>query len=114
MGKNKKRRVDVVYSTNPDFSYEHEDEGSFETLPPNEQDLRVMLDRKMRNGKAVTLVTGFVGNEDNLKELAHHLKSACGVGGTAKDGEILVQGDHRKKVLEVLTNKGYNAKQSGG
>ena len=110
----KKKRVNVVYSTNPDYNFDYEDENSEETLAPESQDLRVMLDRKQRKGKSVTLVSGFVGEEDDLKDLAKMLKSKCGVGGTAKDGEILIQGDHRNKILDLLKSAGYKAKQSGG
>jgi translation initiation factor 1 len=110
----KKKRVNVVYSTNPDYSFDFDDEQSVDTLDPKHQDLRVMLDRKQRKGKAVTLVTGFVGEEDDMKDLAKMLKSKCGVGGSAKNGEILIQGDHCSKVLELLIIAGYKAKQSGG
>jgi translation initiation factor 1 len=114
MGNDWKDRLGVVYSTNPDFNYRHDDNEQEETLPPKQQDLRVMLDRKQRKGKSVTLVTGFIGNEDALKALGKLLKTKCGVGGTVKNGEILVQGDFRKKVLEILHKEGYKAKQSGG
>lgn len=110
----KRKKVNVVYSTNPDYNFDYEGENSEETLTPGSQDLRVMLDRKQRKGKSVTLVCGFVGEEDDLKDLAKMLKSKCGVGGTAKNGEILIQGDHRNKILELLKSAGYKAKQSGG
>lgn len=110
----RKKWSNVVYSTNPDYIFDDDQEESEETLLPEEQDLRVMLDRKQRKGKSVTLVTGFVGEEEDLKDLAKMLKSRCGVGGSAKNGEILIQGDHRKKVLELLKSAGYKAKQSGG
>lgn len=109
-----KKRVNVVYSTNPDYNFEYDQESSRDTLDPENQDLRVMLDRKQRKGKSVTLISGFIGDEDDLKDLAKMLKSKCGVGGTAKDGEILIQGDHRNKILELLKSAGYKAKQSGG
>jgi translation initiation factor 1 len=109
-----KKKVNVVYSTNPDYNFDYEGENSEETLAAESQDLRVMLDRKQRKGKSVTLVSGFVGEEDDLKDLAKMLKSKCGVGGTAKEGEILIQGDHRNKILELLKSAGYKAKQSGG
>jgi translation initiation factor 1 len=112
--KKKKDRVNVVYSTNPDFDYEHDREEEQETLPPKEQDLRVMLDKKQRKGKAVTLIEGFVGTDDDMKDLGKMLKSKCGVGGTAKNGEILIQGDFRDKVIELLKDAGYKAKKSGG
>lgn len=110
----KKKKKDIVYSTNPDFQYEYESDEQEETLPPQQQDLRVMLDKKNRKGKAVTLITDFVGSDEDLNDLAKVLKSSCGVGGTAKEGEILIQGDFRDKVLEILLKKGYKAKKSGG
>ncbi len=108
-----KARLGVVFSTNPDFNYTTEEEESIETLPPAKQNLRVRLDRNHRGGKTVTLVKGFVGSEEDLKELAKELKNRCGVGGTAKDGEIIIQGAHREKVLEILLSKGYRAKAAG-
>ncbi len=102
-----KNRLNVVYSTNPDFQYETENTEEAETLSPNQQKLRVQLDRKNRGGKVVTLVTGFVGTDDDLKELGRMLKSKCGVGGSAKDGEIIVQGDFKQKVIELLKKEGY-------
>lgn len=109
-----KERLGVVFSTNPDFGYEREEDEEQETLQPNKQDLRVCIDRKQRKGKAVTLVTGFVGSDDDLKDLAKMLKSKCGVGGTAKDGEILIQGEFAEKVVELLKKEGYKVKRSGG
>lgn len=109
-----KDRLGVVFSTNPDFRYEHDQEDESETLSPNKQDLRVTLDKKQRKGKSVTLVTGFIGKEDDLKELGKLLKTKCGVGGTVKEGEILIQGDFREKILEILKKEGYKAKRSGG
>lgn len=106
MGKNKKR-VGVVFSTNPEFNYEYEDDGAVETLEPSKQKLTVRIDRHARGGKQVTLVTGFVGTDDDLAELGKKLKSRCGVGGTAKDGEIIIQGDFRDKVIELLQADGY-------
>ncbi len=109
-----KSRLNVVYSTNPDFVYETAQEEEPETLPPARQDLRVWLDRKARAGKQVTLVKGFVGSEEDLKELGRLLKSKCGVGGTAKEGEIIIQGDFRDRVVEILLKAGYRAKKAGG
>ena len=114
MAKDWKDRLGVVYSTNQDFNYEKEKEEEESTLKPNQQDLRVSLDRKKRKGKSVTLVTGFVGSEDDLKDLGKLLKTKCGVGGTVKNGEILIQGEFRKRIIELLKEEGYKAKQSGG
>ncbi|MEL7021030.1 MAG: translation initiation factor [Bacteroidota bacterium] len=115
MGKNKKKRIGVVYSTNPDYDYELESGEEAETLPPQQQKLRVLIDRKQRKGKEVTLVTGFVGASTDLKELGKFLKSKCGVGGAVKDGEIIVQGNQRDKVVQLLLDKGYSqTKKSGG
>jgi len=106
-----KSRLGVVYSTNPDFQYETAGEAEAETLPPGKQRLLVTIDRRNRGGKQVTLVTGFVGTADDLKELGKTLKTRCGVGGTAKDGEITIQGDFRDKVVALLKELGYNAKR---
>lgn len=110
----KKKKINVVYSTNPDFSFDYEEDEQQETLAPNEQDLRIYLDTKQRKGKGVTLITGFIGSEDDLKELGKTLKSKCGVGGSAKNEEIIIQGDHRDKVLTLLLDMGYKAKKAGG
>ncbi len=102
-----KDRLNIVYSTNPDFNYENEENEIQETKSPEKQQLRIQLDKRNRNGKAVTLVTGFVGNEDDLKILEKQLKTKCGVGGSSKNGEILIQGDFRQKVLDFLQKEGY-------
>ena len=106
-----KSRLGVVFSTNPDFQYQTEEEPEAETLEPSKQKLVVKIDRKGRAGKQVTLVTGFVGNEEDLKGLGKMLKVKCGVGGSAKDGEIVIQGDFRDRVTELLKSAGYNAKR---
>lgn len=106
-----KSRLGVVFSTNPDFQYDTVQEDEPETLEPSKQKLLVKIDRKGRAGKQVTLVTGFVGREDDLKELGKMLKTRCGVGGSVKDGEIVIQGDFRDRVTELLKDTGYNAKR---
>lgn len=106
-----KQRLGVVYSTNPDFKYEQESVTEDETLAPEKQKLTVSIDRRYRAGKQVTLVSGFVGSESDLKELGKTLKVKCGVGGTAKDGEITIQGDLRDKVTALLCAMGYRAKR---
>jgi translation initiation factor 1 len=113
MSNKNKNRSGIVYSTNPDFQNESEANEDV-TLPPNQQDLRVMIDRKQRGGKQVTLVTGFTGTASDLEQLAKMLKTKCGVGGGAKDGEIVIQGDVRQKVLKLLLDAGYKAKAAGG
>jgi translation initiation factor 1 len=110
----KNNREGVVYSTNSDFQYQPSGDDSQQTLPPGKQQLRVLLDKKARAGKQVTLVTGFVGTDQDLQELTKKLKTRCGVGGSAKDGEILLQGDFRDKVLQVLVAEGYKVKKAGG
>lgn len=106
-----KDRLGVVFSTNPDFQYTTEQEAEAETLPPSRQRLIVGIDRRNRGGKQVTLVSGFMGRADDLKELGRTLKTRLGVGGSAKDGEITIQGDFREKVTELLQSLGYNAKR---
>lgn len=112
--KNKRERIDIVYSTNPDFSYEYENEEEVETLPNQQQNLKIFRDKKQRGGKIATLITGFIGKDEDLQTLGKLLKTKCGVGGSAKDGEILVQGDNREKILKILLDLGYKAKLAGG
>lgn len=104
----------LVFSTNPDVPLDRFEEPDEESLKPAQQDLRVQLGKKQRAGKAVTLITGFMGSEADLKALGKLLKSKCGVGGSVKDGEILIQGDFRAKVMEILQKEGYRAKKIGG
>ena len=108
-----KARLGMVYSTNPDFEYKTDEVEEQDTLEPAKQDLRVWLDRKQRGGKVVTLIKGFVGREEDLSDLAKMLKTKCGVGGAAKEGEILIQGDHRDRVVELLLKAGYRCKKAG-
>jgi len=114
MSRNKKIKGNIIYSTDPDFSYDYGHDEQEETLSPGRQDLRVWLDRKQRKGKVVTLIRGFSGRDEDLKVLAKLLKTKCGAGGSAKDGEIIIQGDFRDKVLDILRKEGYNAKKAGG
>ena len=102
-----KDRLNVVYSTNPDYQYENIGEEEAETLPKNQQKLRISMEKKGRGGKTVTLVRGFVGTEDDLKELGKLLKTKCGVGGSAKEGEIIIQGDFKQRIIELLKAEGY-------
>lgn len=102
-----KKRLDIVYSTNPDYHYNQENEQESETLPKAKQPLRISLDKRNRKGKAVTLITGFTGTTDDLEDLGKMVKVKCGVGGSVKDGEIIVQGDLREKVLAILQKDGY-------
>ncbi|NJM26069.1 MAG: translation initiation factor [Bacteroidia bacterium] len=108
-----KKREGVVYSTSAEFSYNYQPDGEAETLPKQQQNLRVMLDKHGRAGKQVTLVAGFVGTTDDLNALGKLLKTKCGVGGSVKDSDILIQGDVRDKVVEILLKDGYRAKRSG-
>jgi translation initiation factor 1 len=110
----KKKFVNVVYSTNPNFNYQEEDSSESETLAPNFQNLKVYLDKKQRAGKAVSLIDGFVGKTDDLENLGKLIKQKCGVGGSVKDGQIIIQGDFRDKIIAILTEKGYKAKKAGG
>jgi translation initiation factor 1 len=109
-----KRREGMVYSTSDEFEFQTSSSEDQESLDPKHQNLKVMLDKKARAGKKVTLIEGFVGNEIELALLGKLLKNKCGVGGSAKDGEIMIQGDHRDKVVEILKAEGYKAKKAGG
>lgn len=104
---NRKKRTGVVFSTNPDFAYEEESNNEEETVARNQQKLRLSMERAGRGGKTVTLIKGFVGTDNDLQTLAKLLKQKCGVGGTAKDGEIIIQGDHRQRLVEILKKEGY-------
>lgn len=114
MSKKNKNIQGIVYSTASDFNYQFDQEAEAETLPPQQQNLKVMIDRKNRGGKEATLVTGFIGTDADLQSLGKLLKSKCGVGGSAKEGEIIVQGNHADKVLQILLQQGYKAKRAGG
>ena len=109
-----KERLGVVYSTNTEFKYESEEQEEQLTIPNKQQNLKVWLDKKQRKGKVVTIITGFAGSDDDLKALGKLLKTKCGVGGTAKDGEILIQGDFANKVIIILEQENYKVKRAGG
>ena len=102
-----KDRLNVVYSTNPDFAYITDEKEENETLPKQQQKLRVNMEKNHRGGKTVTLVRNFIGTEADMKELGRLLKTKCGVGGSVKDGEILVQGDFKEKIIDILKKEGY-------
>lgn len=102
-----KQRLNVVYSTNPDFNYTTDEEEEAEELLANQQKLRVRIDRHARKGKVVTIIDGFVGPEEALKDLGKLLKTKCGVGGSAKEGEIIIQGELKEKIIALLKNEGY-------
>lgn len=108
-----KDRLGVVFSTNPNFEYDTNGNNEIDTLEPGKQNLKIWLDR-LKGGRVATVVRGFVGSADDLAELGKELKKSCGVGGTAKDGEIIIQGDHRDRVLDLLTKAGYKCKKAGG
>lgn len=106
-----KKRLGVVYSTDPNYQYQVAEEPEVQTLPPSQQRLIVRIDRRNRAGKQVSLIEGFVGKDSDLSSLAKLLKTRCGVGGSAKDGEITIQGDLRDKLVTLLQELGYNAKR---
>ncbi len=107
-------KTNIVYSTNKDFKPQDEDNEGVESRDPSKQMLKVWLEKNSRGGKTVSLIKGFVGSNDDLEKLAKVLKTKCGVGGSIKDGEILIQGDHRDKILKILNELGYQAKKAGG
>lgn len=102
-----KKRLEMVYSTNPDYHFNEESEANIETVAEGKQLLRISLDKRNRKGKSVTLITGFSGSDEELNTLGKLLKTKCGVGGSTKDGDIIIQGDHRNKVLDILQKEGY-------
>lgn len=107
----RKKRVAVVYSTNPDFEYSDDTEEESQTLPKNQQKLRLNMERAGRGGKTVTLVKGFVGSNEDINSLCKLLKQKCGVGGSVKDGEIIIQGDHRQRLVDILKKEGYTQRK---
>ena len=109
-----KKRLGMVYSTNPEYQFESGEGEEQETVSPNQQQLYVSLDKKNRKGKKVTLVEGFSGSTEELKSLAKELKSKCGVGGSVGEDSILIQGDFRDRIFSLLQEKGYKVKRSGG
>ncbi len=111
MTKKDKRREGIVYSTNPEFEYQLNEEFKPETLHPEKQQLRILLDKKARAGKQVTLITGFIGKIEDLEELTKKLKTFCGVGGSCKDSEIILQGDLREKAESFLLKQGFKVKK---
>jgi translation initiation factor 1 len=109
-----KKRLGVVYSTDENFSFETEHSEQTETPPAHQQNLTVALDKRNRKGKSVTLITGFRGSTDDLEDLGKKLKTSCGVGGSVKENQVLLQGDHRDKVVKLLQTYGFKVKRSGG
>lgn len=114
MARKSKNKFGVIYSTDENYNYENEMENDIATLPPNKQKLYIRRDTKNRKGKEATLIEGFIGSNEDLNTLAKMLKTKCGVGGNVVDGEILIQGDKRNKVKELLEKEGYNCKLKGG
>ena len=113
MSKKDKNRKNVVFSTNPNFNYESDEQDEVETLSPSEQQLKIYLDR-IGGGKLISRISGFIGKTEDIEALGKLLKQKCGVGGSVKEGEILIQGDHRDKLLNLLTQNNYKAKKAGG
>lgn len=113
MSKKNKKIINVVYSTNPNFKFETQNEQEEDTPEPQQQDLRIFLDR-LGGGKTVSRVSGFIGKKDDIEALGKLLKQKCGGGGSVKDGNILIQGDHREKLLKILTELKYKVKKAGG
>ena len=103
----RKKRIGVVYSTNPDYEYSDDSQEESDTLPKNQQKLRLNMERAGRGGKTVTFVKGFVGSDEDINALCKLLKQKCGVGGSVKEGEIIIQGDHRQRLVEILKKEGY-------
>jgi translation initiation factor 1 len=113
MAKDWKERLGMVYSTNPDYNYQYDKEEEQDTLEPTKQNLRLCRDKKQRKGKTVTLISGFIGKEADLEILSKKLKTKCGVGGSVKDGEIIIQGDFVDKIAQLLLDDGYKIKKIG-
>lgn len=110
----KKKKIGIIYSTTSSFEYQYESNEETETLPNEKQQLKVTLDKKQRAGKEVTIISGFVGKNEDLSTLAKMLKNKCGVGGSIKENEILIQGNHVEKILKILAENNYKAKKIGG